>query len=66
MNAIPKKTESKSRNAAAELSDAELEKATGGGIIDTVVNAYLKAVGKNLNDAIHPPTPTKNLTLHMR
>jgi hypothetical protein len=67
MNANLNKTESKSRETDTELTDAELEKATGGrGVLDTIVDAYLAAVGKNLMDAIHPPQSKKTMTMHMR
>ena len=65
MKAKPKKTASKSPETGTELSEAELEKATGGGIIDTVINAYVSATTKSLGDTIHLPTKPV-IDKHMR
>lgn len=54
-------------NEACELSFDELEQVSGGAILDRIVDAYLKALGARLLDAVHQPlvSPPK-MTLHMR
>jgi hypothetical protein len=64
MNANQTKTESKSRETDTELTDAELANATGGNILNTIMEAYLKAAGKHVYDAIHLPKP--KMAMHMR
>ena len=54
-------------NEIGELSFDQLEQVSGGrGVIDIIVDAYLAAVGKNLMDAIHPPSPKPTMSMHMR
>lgn len=66
MKAKPKKTVRKSPKADAALSDAELEKVTGGGVIDAVLDAYVAAVGKRLPPTVQSPTKPVSSPLHMR
>jgi hypothetical protein len=54
-------------NETFKMSIDELDQVSGGrGVIDIIVDAYLAAVGKNLMDAIHPPTPKPTMSMHMR
>ena len=56
-------------NEIGELSFDELAQVSGGTIMDIIVNAYQAyqaAVGKNLMDAIHPPSPKPTMSMHMR
>lgn len=54
-------------NEIGELSFDELAQVSGGrGVIDIIVDAYLATVGKNLMDAIHPPSPKPTMSMHMR
>ena len=52
-------------NETFELSLDNLDEVSGGRtMLDIAVDAYLAQIGKNLMDAIHPPTP--KMSLHMR
>ncbi len=54
-------------NEIREMTFDDLKQVSGGrGVIDTIVDAYLAAMGKNLMDAIHPPTPKPTMSMHMR
>ena len=57
----------KLNNETCELSFDELAQVSGGAILDRIVDAYLKALGARLLDAVHQPlvSPPK-MTLHMR
>ena len=53
-------------NETFEMSFDELDQVSGGTIMDIIVKAYMAVVGKNLMDAIHPPTPKPTMSMHMR
>jgi hypothetical protein len=51
-------------NEIRELTFDELERVSGGNIINRIVEQYLAAVGARLLDAVHTPRP--KMSLHMR